>query len=103
CSGFLVAPDVIATAGHCANGANVPKVSDVRFVFGYRMLNATTPQTIIKNTEIYRGVHVIYRQEARAGADWALVRIDRPVANHRLARIRDSGTIADMQAVHVVG
>jgi hypothetical protein len=58
CSGFLVGPDIIATAGHCVNADNV---TNVRFVFGFRMRNATTAETIIRNEEIYRGVALLGR------------------------------------------
>ena len=100
CSGFLVAPDIIATAGHCVNAGNV---TNVRFVFGFRMRNATTAETVINNGEIYHGVAIIGRQEVGNGPDWALVRIDRPVTNHRIVRIRRTGRIGDTQAVHVIG
>ena len=46
CSGFLVAPNLIATAGHCVNSGNV---TTRRAVFGFRMLNATTARTRIDN------------------------------------------------------
>ena len=39
CSGFLVAPDIIATAGHCVN-ANT--LGSCRFVFGFYMESATS-------------------------------------------------------------
>jgi len=100
CSGFLVAPDIIATAGHCVNADNV---ADVRFVFGFRMRDAETAQTVIGNREIYRGVALIGHQLVGNGPDWALVRLDRAVADHRVARIRRAGRIGDRQAVHVIG
>jgi len=100
CSGFLVAPDMIATAGHCVNSGNV---TDVRFVFGFRMRDATTAETVIGNGEIYRGVEVVGRQLVGDGPDWALVRIDRQVTNHRIARIRRTGKVGDAQEVHVIG
>jgi len=100
CSGFLVAPDIIATAGHCVNADNV---GDVRFVFGFRMRDAETAETVIGNGEIYHGVALVGHQLVGNGADWALVRLDRPVPNHRIARIRRSGRIGDTQAVHVIG
>ncbi len=100
CSGFLVAADIIATAGHCVNAGNV---TNVRFVFGFRMRNATTAETVINNGEIYTGVALIGRQEIGNGADWALVRIDRPVTNHRIVRLRRFGRIGDTQVVHVIG
>jgi hypothetical protein len=101
CSGFLVASNIIATAGHCAT--NAESVINIRFVFGFRMRNATTAETIINNGEIYRGVTIIGRQQVANGADWALVRVDRPVTNHRIVRIRRTGKIGDTQAVHVIG
>jgi hypothetical protein len=100
CSGFLVAPDIIATAGHCVNADTV---GDVRFVFGFRMRDAETAQTAISNADIYRGVALVGHQLVGNGADWALVRLDRPVANHRIARLRRAGRIGDTQAVHVIG
>jgi len=41
CTGFLVADDVVATAGHCVNDTNV---TDLRFIFGYRMLDNASDQ-----------------------------------------------------------
>jgi hypothetical protein len=100
CSGFLVAPDVVATAGHCVDANDV---TNVRFVFGFRMINATTAQTTVSNNEIYRGVRLLGRRLETTGSDWALVQLDRRVPNHRPARIRTAGRIPDNQAVHVIG
>src|SRR5262245_56982429 len=66
-SGFLVAEDVIATAGHCVDDTTV---AQMRFVFGFRMINATTAPTKIPNGEIYRGERIIDRQPDTLGADW---------------------------------
>lgn len=100
CSGVLVAPDIIATAGHCVNDGNV---TNARFVFGFRMRDSCTAETVINNTEIYGGASIVGRQQVRDGPDWALVRIDRPVTNHLIARIRRNGKISDTQALHVIG
>ena len=100
CSGFLVGPDLIATAGHCVNANNV---TTVRFVFGFRMQNATTARTVVNNADIYSGASIVGRQLVTNGTDWALVRLDRRVTNHRVVRIRRVGQIAAGQAVHVIG
>lgn len=100
CSGFLVAPNIIATAGHCAD---VNDVTTIRFVFGFRMQDETTARTVIANSEIYRGVRIIGRELTSNGADWALVEIDRAVTNHRIVTIRRTGAIATNQALHVIG
>jgi hypothetical protein len=101
CSGFLVDKDVIATAGHCVDEDNV---TDVRFVFGYRMEGPNQAQTTINNSEIYRGKEIIGRKlEDGNGSDWCLVRLDRPVTNHEFFNIRKSGKIENGQKVHVIG
>ena len=100
CSGVLVAPDIVATAGHCVNGATVGRI---RFVFGFKMIDAKTPNLTIKNSEIYPGVRVIDRRKLSTGPDWALVKLDRPVTNHPVTPLRRSGKIADGQTVYVIG
>jgi hypothetical protein len=101
CSGVLVAPDVIATAGHCIKEKNL---ADIRFVFGYRMLDEDSPELVINNSDIHTGADVIaWQDDDTTGADWALIRLDRIVENHRIVRIRQSGTISDGQAVQIIG
>ena len=51
-SGFLVKDDVIATAAHCVNERNV---TDLRILFGYKMVDSTTPVTMFSNDNIYHG------------------------------------------------
>ncbi len=78
CSGFLVKPDVIVTAGHCADERNL---KTLRFLFGYKMTGGDDPGTQIPDENIYKGVGIIWREFDRGvdGADWALVKLDRPV------------------------
>jgi hypothetical protein len=99
CSGVLVAPDIIATAAHCIRHENI---ADIRFVFGYRMKDEATPEVVIPNSDIYQGREVIGWQLDDSGADWALIRLDRSVQNHRIAPIRRSGTISDSQTLHLI-
>ncbi len=99
-TGVLVAPRIVATAGHLVTKKNV---TTLRFVFGYRMRDAKTAQTTISKKEIYRGAAIEDLRLTANGPDWALVRLDREVEGHRVARIRRSGKIADQQHVHVIG
>tara|TARA_Y100000310_G_scaffold336092_1_gene419751 strand:- start:6739 stop:7479 length:741 start_codon:yes stop_codon:yes gene_type:complete len=79
CTGFLVAPDIMVTAGHCINKMNYVRK---RFVFGYRMTSPRSPVTNISNEEIYKVKRVIVSKVESHGADFAVVQLDRPVANH---------------------
>jgi subtilisin-like proprotein convertase family protein len=98
CSGFLVAPDVIATAGHCACDDDC---QDLAFVFGFVMADACTPTMTIDQSQIYRCSQVIASRTE--GADWALVRLDRPVIDHNPLAFRTQGNIADGEDLLVIG
>lgn len=105
CSGVLVAPDIIATAGHCidTSSEHSPPLKDIRFVFGYRMRDASDVELVIKDTEIYSGKEIIGQVNSPNGADWALVRLDRRVKDHLPAPIRRTSKIADADDVYVIG
>lgn len=71
CSGFLVGPDLIATAGHCVK--NAEDLTTTRFVFGYRMENENQAKTTISNSEIYKGKEIVGRkQDPGNGSDWCI-------------------------------
>ncbi|UCG16755.1 MAG: trypsin-like peptidase domain-containing protein [Phycisphaerales bacterium] len=98
CSGFLVAPDVVATAGHCISSAYCATTA---FVFGFVMTDATTPVLTIPASEVYYCGEVIARQES--AADWGLIRLDRAVAGHNPLQIRCSGKVPDNEPLLAVG
>ena len=100
CSGFLVDPSFVATAAHCVENATL---ANVRFVFGFQMRNATTAETTVPTSEIYRGIRIIGRAIGNQGTDWCVVQLDRPVLNHRHVRMRRSGQIANNAGVYVIG
>ena len=101
CSGFLVAPDVIVTAGHCVK--NATDLAKMRFVFGFRMKNATTPRVQFAADDVYAGEKLLDRQLSNNGSDWALVRLDRPVAGRKPVPVRTTGKIKNTQGVYVIG
>lgn len=100
CSGFLVDPSIVVTAAHCIDASTL---DDVRFAFGYEMLDPTTAATTIANREIYRGRRILGRAIGNQGTDWCVVQLNRPVLNHRYVKIRRGGTVPDKAPVHVIG
>lgn len=100
CSGVLVGRDLIATAGHCVDAGTV---TSTRFVFGYRLRSASDPATRVSSAEVYRSARLVGRVLTSGGSDWALVRLDRQVPNHKVARIRGTGRIGNGTAVHIIG
>ncbi len=100
CSGFLVAKDIVCTAGHCVDQNGLARV---RFVFGFRMINESEAKVLISNDDIFHGTGIIDRKLESDGPDWALVRLDRPVTAHPVVQIRRDGKVGDQDGVYVIG
>jgi hypothetical protein len=100
-SGFLVGEGIIATAGHMASEENV---KDLRFVFGYKMLDPYKPVIRIPNDYIYKGVKIIrrVRSHKRDGGDWALVKLDRIAVGQPVANLSRKKIFND-QPVYTIG
>lgn len=88
CSGTLVRPDTVLTAGHCirevsGNAALPQDVTAVKFVFGYLMQSADADATVIPAGNVFTGKEVIGGEKPEKlninRHDWALVRLDRAV------------------------
>lgn len=73
CSGVLIAPDVIASAGHCYMGN---ECTDFLWVFNYKI--QADSNINIKPADIYKCKEVI-KQGLSGSVDFALIRLDRKV------------------------
>lgn len=98
CTGFLVAPDVVATAGHCLDASTL---ADVRFVFGYEMTSSTQARTTVPTSDVFRPVSVL--GHSLGDSDWAVVKLDRPATGRVPLQVRRSGKIGDADRLHVIG
>lgn len=98
CSGSLVGPDLIATAGHCVSNVDCSKYS---FVFGYRMNNSSSANMSIGGTDIYTCKEIVAREYTN-NQDYALVRLDRAVIGHRVLPV-SSTPVQSGEEVYVVG
>jgi len=99
--GFLVKDDVIATAGNFIDKKNI---TDLRFIFGYKMVDSSTPAVEFSNDNIYSGIEIIHRANIPGSnsAEWVLVKLDRKVQGREAAALsRDE--IYWEQAVYTLG
>jgi len=101
CSGSLVAPDVIMTAGHCVKDAS--GCQNTRFVFGFGVKSEGIMPASVPEAEVYSCASLIGREQENAGADWALIKLDRPVLNHAPLKYNTANTLKNGDALLVIG
>ena len=101
CSGLLIAPDLILTAGHCVRSQN--SCEDTRFVFGYGVFVRNEPPSLVPATEVYKCHKLVHSQMSSDGADFALVRLDRPVQKHRPLTMNENSQIQQGDPLLIIG
>ena len=99
CSGFLVAPDVIATAGHCTDSRTCDNTA---FVFGFRMLSASNARLTAPAADVYFCDEIIGHELAN-GVDYSLVRLDRPVTGRQPVGVRSAGVVPNGASLVLIG
>jgi V8-like Glu-specific endopeptidase len=80
CSGSLVAPDIVMTAGHCVKNSLV--CFGIKIAFGYSVRSEGAMPDDLAASDIYGCKEVIHSQSGDNEADFALIRLDRPVTDH---------------------
>ena len=74
CTGFLVAIDVIMTAGHCVTNMN--DCNSFNWVFGYEMNASEGNPTELDRNNVYQCKSIISRS-LNNGIDYAIIKLDR--------------------------
>lgn len=103
CSGFLIAPDLIVTAGHCVE---IPSFcSEYRWVFDFAVDETTKKAGVdVKEENIYKCKRVVSNALSTSlGLDYAVVQLDRKVNDREPLEIRNDDLVANEQALLVIG
>ena len=103
CSGFLIGPDMMATAGHCIK--NESDCENTNFVFGFA-LNAAGEQTPDKvpAEQVYKCRKIVKTMaSSENGVDFAVVLLDRAVTVATPLKMRASGTASVGDELTVIG
>ena len=101
CSGSLVGPNLILTAGHCVTSTS--DCTSVRFVFGYALARSNIFPLATLASEVYACKRIVFRKQERAGADFALIELDRKVSGHAPLKLQRSSTVKVGDALTVIG
>ena len=103
CSGFLVAPDVLVTAGHC-----IQSLSDCKsygFVFDFKTERSGQTKYTVPTSSVYSCKSVVKTVLNSYGdkMDYAVVKLDRAVTDRAPLKFRTSGKVADGADLVVIG
>ena len=101
CSGFLVAPDKIATAGHCIRSAG--DCNNTVFVFGFAMTAPGVQTEQVDDSQVYSCAEIIDSEVGSGGRDYAVVRLDRPVLGRPVLEMRQQGEVSAGDDLVVIG
>ena len=96
CSGFLVASNIMVTAGHCIKNQN--DCDNYKWVFDF-----DTNETQLKSSQIYSCKKLIKRKLESNGADFAVFEIDRHAYDRKPLKFRREGEISQGAGLVVIG
>lgn len=95
CSGFLVGPDILVTAGHCVDESSC---GSYQWVFGF-----TNEVTKLDPKNIFECKEVLGHALSSDQKDFSVIRLDRKVTGRKFFRPRTSGAIKKGDGVVVIG
>ena len=98
CSGFLVGPDLVVTAGHCISPHDLDRIA---FVFGFQVDESGKVVSEFPVECVYYGSEILGR--SLGNSDWCVVRLDRPVTGRLPLSFRTDGAVSLGQHLVVIG
>ncbi len=102
CSGSLVGPDIIITAGHCVRTEQA--CANTKFVFGFNIKdkNGKAPETVPLD-DVVQCKSIIAREETGDGADFAVIRINRKVTKYKPLQIHRNQNVTKGMKLVMIG
>lgn len=98
CSGFLVAEDLLVTAGHCVTGPS--DCERYAWVFDF----SDDTKKVDKDKSVFNCKEIVSRElSSSTKMDYALIRLDRKVTDRKALKFRTKGEISDNAPLVVIG
>jgi V8-like Glu-specific endopeptidase len=105
CSAFLVAPNIVVTAGHCITGPIA--CLNFKFVFDFTKESSIfTKKNVIltKKSNVYACKKILHREYSYISKiDYAIIKLDRKVTDREPLKIRTHGKISDNARLIAIG
>ena len=101
CSAFLIAPDIVATAGHCIRDEHHCKT--LAFVFDVGMSSDDFDYQIPKSNFYSCGELIERVEDSGTKVDYALIRLNKKVSDRTPLKYRTSGKVMSGSEMAVIG
>ncbi len=102
CTGFLIAEDLLASAGHCFSSDL--DCSNKVIVFDVFQKNEVKKGYRISNKNIYECKEVVSRVlDSENSIDYVVIRLKRKVADRPILKLRTAGLISSNEKVFMIG
>lgn len=101
CSGFLIAPNKIVTAGHCIESDS--DCSETSFLFDYKMRNPYLANTRFTKDQVYSCKKVLGQIKINGGLDFAVIELDRDVKDRKPLKLSDNKNLKKSDELFVIG
>jgi len=102
CSGFLVGPDTLVTAGHCVT--DVSSCASSMWVFDYKLEKSNLVRTNFPSSDVYKCKSIVSRNVDRVTQnDFAVIKLDRSVVGRAPLKVRTSGKLDQSADLLVIG
>lgn len=99
CTGFLIAPDLIATAGHCAQERFCPQTA---WVFDFTLQDEHDPLNKVFEKNIYYCKKIV-AEEKDDLVDYGIIQLDRPVVDRPLLKLNLIKNVTTATPVFTLG
>jgi V8-like Glu-specific endopeptidase len=106
CSGFLVGPDLLVTAGHCIQTQK--DCDETSWVFDYKLKPKTNrADVMVGNDKVFKCKKVVeaklFSDKDGTRIDYSLVKLDRVVKDKKPLKFRTSAKVATNTDIVVIG
>ena len=102
CSGFLVAPNLLVTAGHCVTSQS--DCNSYKWVFGYGKDAEDKATYSVEKSNVYSCKRIVDQElDRRSKDDYALLELDRPVLDRDPLEFRSEGQVEEETNLVVIG